>query len=113
MRDRMFIILFVAMVLIAFVLVISTSLRIGPNELQVPVRYSSFGVTHFYRDKWYYLITFVVAGLAVAILHTLIALKLYDQKGRDLALMFMWLGVGVVGIASFIVFALFKVVSLS
>lgn len=112
-KDRAFLIVTIIMGVLVLLLVVTTSLRISPGELQVPIRYSSYGVTNFYRDKWYYLINFVVVGIVIFLLHVLIGMKLYAAKGRQFALPFMWLGVGIVLIASFMIFALFKVVLLT
>jgi hypothetical protein len=109
-KDRTFVVVAIIMIVLALILVISAALNIRPNELQVPVRFSSFSVTRYFTDKWYYLISFVVMGLAMAILHVLIALKVYAQKGRELALLFMWLGVSIIIIAAVTIFALFRVV---
>jgi len=109
-KDRAFLAVALIMLVLTAILVISTALHIKPNELQVPVRFSSFSVTRYYTDKWYYLITFVVMGVAMMTLHFLIALKLYLQKGREISLLFMWLGVSVIAIASVTILAIFRVV---
>ena len=71
-------------------------LNVHPSELQLVTHYTAFGVTHLYRDQWYYLFTFGGFALLVAFLHTTIALKIFLAKGHPLAIMFAWMGIGVI-----------------
>lgn len=110
-HDRPFLIVWIMLLVMALVFVVLAALRITPSDLQIPIRYSSFGVTNFYRDNWYYLLSFVAIGVVMFLTHSFLALKLYAMKGRGLALPFLWLGVGMFVVAYFIVFALFRVVA--
>ncbi len=78
---------------LAFVLYIFIAVR--PSELQQVTHYTAFGVTHLYRDQWFYLLGFAGFALLVAFLHVSIAIKLYITKGHPLAIMFAWLGIGI------------------
>lgn len=113
LRDRMYLIALIVLIALSAGLVISTALQLQPSELQLPNRYTSFGITNFYRDKWYYLISFAVFGLVVLLIHVLLSLKLYARKGRELGVTMLWLGVAVVGIGYFMILALLQVVALS
>ena len=55
------------------------------------VHYTAYGETNFYREKWYYLLSFIGFGLIVAIINTTIAVKFYVLERRQLALFFIWL----------------------
>jgi hypothetical protein len=72
---------------------------VHPSELQLVSHYSAFGITHLYRDQWYYLLTFGVFGLFAAILHSILAVKLFMVKGHSLAILFAWLGIAIVVLA--------------
>ena len=74
---------------LGYCLYVGLSLR--PSDLQVAVHYTSFGETNFYRAKWYYLLSFVLFGLGLAIFHTILAIKLYVQERRQIALAFIGL----------------------
>lgn len=76
---------FVAYILIA----------VHPSELQQVTHYTAFGVTHLYRDQWFYLLSFAAFSVLVAFLHISIAIKIYITKGHPLALMFAWVGIGI------------------
>jgi hypothetical protein len=72
-------------------------LSIRPSEVQLVTHYSAFGVTHLYRDQWYYLLGFAIFAVVAATLHTAIALKLLRlHYSRMPAVYMLWLGVAVV-----------------
>lgn len=81
------------MLFLSAVITIYISINLRPSELQLVSRYSSFGDTNFYRDQWYYLISFVLFSWIVAISSIAISKKIYDLSGRALALLFAWMGV--------------------
>jgi len=93
--------------------VIISAIYIRPSDLQVPVRYSAFGLAHFSRDKWYYEFIFVVFAFLVAVMHSLISARLYDVKGRQFALAFLWMSVVVLIIGFIFTLAIFRVAALS
>lgn len=113
LADRGYLAAIVALLGVTLLIVIIGVANIRPSELQVPVRYTSYGITNFYRDKWYYLITLVVFALAVTAMHGLISFKLYAVKGRGLAVSFIWLSAIMLVIAAVFMYAIFRVVALS
>lgn len=76
---------------IAYILYVALSL--GASDLQLAVRYTAFGDTHFYRDQWWYLIGFVVFGLIFLIAHIGMTAKLVAIEMKQLAYAFAWLSV--------------------
>lgn len=78
------------MLFVAYILV-----AVRPSELQLVTHYTAYGVTHLYRDQWFYLLTFGLFAIIVAFLHISIAIKLYITKGHPLAIMFAWFGIGI------------------
>jgi hypothetical protein len=75
---------------------ISIGLSIHPSERQLVSHYSAFGITHFYFDQWFYSLVFIAFELIVAILHSVISVKLLITKGHPIAIMFAWLGIGII-----------------
>jgi hypothetical protein len=71
-------------------------LTVRPSDLQLVTHYTAFGVTHLYRDQWFYLFSFIGFAVLVAFLHISIAIKVYTTKGHPLAVMFLWLGIGII-----------------
>lgn len=112
-KDRSFWFAWGVIVLLLAVIIITGAAYIRPSDLQVPVRYSGFGITHFYRDKWFYEILFIVFALLVAVSHTLISAKLLQIKGREFALGFLWLTVIVLVVSAVFILAILRVASLS
>lgn len=82
---------------IAFIIYIAVAVR--PSDLQLVTHYTAFGVTHLYRDQWFYLFTFIGFAILVPFLHIALATKLYVTKGHPLAIMMLWLGIGVMVLA--------------
>ena len=111
--DRAFWAAWVAIALVLVIIIIIGAIYIRPSDLQVPVRYSGYGITHFYRDKWYYEIAFVVFAILVALFHTLISAKLLEVKGRQFALGFLWLTVVILVITAVFILAILRVAALS
>ena len=113
LEDRSLTVLISVFLLGCIVLLIYLAAVIHPSELQVVVHYSSFGATNFYRDKWYYLLTFSVFVILLALSHTLIAYRLLIAKGREFAIAFVWLGITVLIVAAALFYQILKVASLS
>lgn len=68
---------------------------VRPSDLQLVTHYSAFGVTHLYRDQWFYLLSFGGFAVLVAFFHIALSIKLYITKGHPLAIMFAWMGIGI------------------
>lgn len=84
------------MILLALLASILLGMSIHSGERQLVSHYSAFGITHFYFDKWYYSFVFIAFLLIVAVLHSIVSIKLLLTKGRPMAIMFAWFGVGLI-----------------
>ncbi len=111
--DRPFVAVLAVLGLSGVFLSIFVAVNLHPSELQVVTHYTAFGTTNFYRDKWYYLIGFVVFGIMNAIIYSALACKIYQHKGRALAVPFAWLGVVVTILAAATAYQILKVAALS
>lgn len=107
--DRPVLLLTLAMIIaaVAYCLFVGFSLQV--SDVQVAVHYTAYGGTNFYRDKWYYLISFIVFGASVAVLHTALILKLYALERRQLAMLFACLSLLILLIAWAITRSILKV----
>jgi hypothetical protein len=94
--DKLILGLVVLLIFLAGLYTISVIIALQPTELQVATRYTVFGETHFYRDKWYYLISFVLFGVMVAVIHTVLIIKLLLNDMRNFAVGFAWLSIVVI-----------------
>ncbi len=112
LKDRAYLTPLVIGGLLIIALIIMGIINIRISELQVPVRYSSFGITNFYREQWFYQIAFLVFGLLVYVLHNLIGFRLYEKKGHTFAVAFQWLTVIILLITIITVSAIFQVADL-
>lgn len=112
-KDRLLLIMILIGGLLALILIANSLFHIRPSDVQVPVRYSAYGVTNLYRDQWFYLMTFIGAGLLILIAHPLITLKLLQEKGREYAIGFAAMTILLGIIAVLLASAVFRVVSIS
>ena len=111
--DRSFWAAWAVIALLLVVIVVTAAVYVRPSDLQIPVRYTGFGITHFYRDKWFYEVLFVLFAFAVAGFHTLISAKLLQIKGREFALGFLWLTAIVLTVSAVFILAILRVAALS
>lgn len=81
----------ISLLSIAFVVYVAVVLSLQPTEVQVAAHYSAFDETHYYRNTWYYLISFAAFGLLFMVVHVALVVKLASQGLRPLALAFGWL----------------------
>lgn len=73
--------------------IVYVAVNLSASDLQLAIRYTSFGETHFYRDKWWYLLSFIGFGLLFIVAHVGMLAKLYVIGLKQLAYSFAWLSV--------------------
>ena len=113
LQDRYLTVLLGVFFLLSIMLLVYLATAIHPTELQVVVHYTGFGPTNFYRDRWYYLLTFCVFIILMAVVHALLAYRIYNAKGRDLAIAFVWLSILIVVISAALFRQVLSIASLS
>ncbi len=84
------------LLLLALGMMTYIAVTVHPSELQLVTHYTAFGVTHLYRDQWFYLLSFGAFAALVAFLHIALAIKVYITKGHPLAIACLWSGIGVI-----------------
>lgn len=113
LADRVVAALLGGFLLLTVAFCISIAVSLHPSELQVVTHYTAFGITNFYRDKWYYFLNFIVFGGIVGVVHACVVAKLYKEKDRSFAIGFAWLGIVTILIAWVLVHSVLQVASLS
>ena len=88
-------------------------ISIHASELQIVVRYTSFGTTNFYRDKWYYLLNFAAFIIIMAIVQVALTYRILAQKGHQMAMAYTWLGVVMVFLVGATIFQVVRIASLT
>ena len=96
LTNRYLTVLSIVLLLLAVLYVLYIAIAVRPSELQVVTHYTAFGVTQLYRDQWWYLLSFAAFGLASALIHIALAIKVYKVKGHSLAIGVAWVGIGVI-----------------
>jgi len=100
LKDRVLLSLSLMIILVSILYVVYVGLSLRPQDIQVVTHYSAFGVTHFYRTKWYYLIGFALFGILIMVTHLAVLIKLTSQNMRSLAIGYAWFTVALVAIAA-------------
>jgi hypothetical protein len=91
LADRAMTLLCLGLILGGIGYVIYVAVNLSASDLQLAIRYTSFGETHFYRDKWWYLLSFVGFGLLFIVAHVGMLAKLFVIGMKHLAHSFAWL----------------------
>lgn len=113
LSDRKYLFALIGLGLVLLVIVIITIIYVRPGELRVPVRYSRFDSKNYSLEQWFYLLNFVIFGFVVFFGHLVISAKLYQERGRQFALGFVYIGTVLLAISVVFFLAIFKIVSLS
>lgn len=107
--NRYLTVLAAVTIFLAITFVIYIGVVVRPSELQLVTHYTAYGVTHLYRDQWFYLLSFGGFAVIVALINIGMALKVYLTKGHPLAIMFAWFGVGIMVFAWLTSFSIINV----
>ena len=101
--------LWLLMLLEVVILLVLARIYIRYNQLQVPVRFSEFSETLYFREQWLYLLNFVGFGLVGFVLNWLASLKLLEIKGRHFALGYLWVAIIVLAVSTLLIAAVLRV----
>lgn len=94
-----------SIVILSLIFCIYVGISLRPSQLQVAVHYTAFGETFYYRDQWYYLLSFIAFGVLFAILHGSIIVKLFIMDKRQIALVLGWFSLALLVVAVLITHA--------
>lgn len=111
--DRLILAFILAIILLAVTYILYIAFSLKPNELQVATHYTVFGETNFYRNKWYYLISFALFGALIAVVHIAIIIKLFFYELRSFAIAFSCLTIVLIIIAWVITHSVLNIAFLS
>jgi hypothetical protein len=113
LADKTLLASLVSLLVVALVYILYFALSVQPNDLQVSSHYTAYGQEHFYRDPWTYLLSFAGFGVLVALLHPVIVMKLYKERGRGIAVLFCWVSIGLLLVAARLLYEIIKISALS
>lgn len=83
--DRVLMLLVAGIIIGAAVYTVFVIINLNPTDLQLAIRYTAFGETQIYREKWWYLLSFIGFGLLFLVAHVGMVAKLIVIGLRDLA----------------------------
>ena len=113
LKDRYLAWLIGVFVVLSFSFLMYLLFSVKGSDLQLVIHYTSFGSTNFYRDKWYYLLTFPVFVILMVSMHVILTYRVLTTKGKDLAVAFMWLSIFMLFIGASLAYQVLKIASLS
>lgn len=87
-KDKAALASVIALVVFGVLFIAYFSFRINPVDSQVSIFYTSYGATHFYSGDWVNLLPIILYGLIFVIIHPMIAVKLFDTRGRGSTMLF-------------------------
>ena len=111
-KSRAYMALWLLVFVQTLILAITVLMLSHANELQAPVRYSAFSDIQFYRDQWHYLLMLAVFAVVVFVTNSLVGLKIFSERGREMAIGFMILSSLVFVISTVLIVALLRVANL-
>ena len=109
LEDRLLTAIIAVLILLCLAYCTYVGISLRPSDLQVAMHYTAFGPTGFYREKWYYLISFIMFGLLVAVMHSVLIVKLHMQGRREMAFLFAWISLLIMMIAFFMTQSVLRV----
>lgn len=111
-RDRLAMTLLIAFLLTVVILIIMTIANIHVSDVQLPVRYSGYGLTNIYRDRWYSLLSFGLFALLLGGVNSYLIVKTHStRRGLSLGLSLVSLSIGIV--ALIVASAVFRLAAVS
>ena len=84
--DRPFFAALIGVFVAGIIYMLAMGFTLHVRDVQVYVRYTAFGEAHFYKSYWYYLLSFVLFGALVMVVHIGLMVKLYSLQRRQTAL---------------------------
>ena len=113
LQDRVLTILLIGYLLLIVVLFVLSAINIRPGDLQLHTRYTSYGVTHYYTDQWYYLFAFLGFNTIFALSYLIIVVKAFFSKGLWAARVLLTLGIVMLTTSLIYQLVIFKIVGFS
>lgn len=98
LSDRPLLYMVIAISVLAILYSLYVAFSLSPTELQIAVRYTAYGETHLYRNKWYYLVSFVIVAVLVSVAHSGLMVKLKARGVRPMALALGWLTIIIISV---------------
>jgi hypothetical protein len=82
LRDRLAVSLFAAFLLSMVALLAMALLNTHVSDVQLPVRYSGYGLTNIYRDRWYSLLSFGLFAIILTVTNGYLIIKLHSIRRK-------------------------------
>ena len=87
----------IGLLVMSVALIVTVAVNVKVSSLQIWFRYVSFG-ENYYNEKWYYMLVFAGMGVITGVLHVMLTAKIFANKGRGMAILFLAVSVMVVAL---------------
>lgn len=94
LKDRVFLALACSLLVLSLIFCLYVGFSLHSSDVQVAVRYTAFGATTYYRDQWYYLVSFIVFIFVGSLLNVALGIRL--QNADQPLLSRGWLALAIV-----------------
>lgn len=111
-QDRLAMALLITVIFGVIIILAITAFATHASDVQVPVRYSGYGLTNLYRDKWYTLLSFGAFGMLLLVTNGFLAMKLHAIR-RGYCLSVLAISVFTVVVAVIVTQSVFRLANYS
>lgn len=94
--NRRLLLTLLGLLLVSVGAIVYIAVTIESSDLRIITQYTAYGVTHFYRSSWLYLLLFIGFIVVNAIFAVGISLKLLAQEREPLAAAYGWVAISMV-----------------
>lgn len=106
-KDRTAVLLLLGFGVLCVILIATTLLRVQQSDIQIPVRYSGYGVNFIFRDQWYTQFSYAGFALIVGAINGFLALRVYQLR-RLIGLGLLGMSIFVMAVAILVANAIFN-----
>lgn len=113
LADRRIFLFALAIITIVIVYILYVAFSLHPSDVQIATHYSAFGETHYYRNKWHYMLSFIGFAVMIGVVHLAILLRFVREGFRPLAIAFAWFSLGLLLMAFIFTHSVLKIAFLA
>lgn len=101
-KDRGLLIWMIVLFILSVILFVIPIIRLNPTQPKVWARYSDID-NGYSQGDWWYLLSFSVIALTLGLGHIMLGARLFTKRGKDVARLFLGIGMIIVMIAIYFV----------
>jgi heme/copper-type cytochrome/quinol oxidase subunit 4 len=111
-HDRAAVTMIVSLLVVSIIFILYVAFNLHYKDMPVVTHYTAFGSQHLYDTSWFEVLSFIGFGIFIAVVHTLLFIKLRQSKDEKIASVFLVATFLVLFIAFFVAHQVLRVASL-